>query len=467
MLATTKRERLGALGTLVRFGLLALVPVVALGAILAAELNADVQARYLDSEQTSATLITQVGIQPLLTAQELTDGLTSDMVLAIDDKLQGAAVSDEVRRLKVWNRAGTIVYSDNHALIGRTFAIDDDLEAALGGHSSSSITDGHDEENSGDNLAGPLIQVYVPLVFQGASMPSGAFELYLPYAPVQAEIDHESRQLYFLLAAGLTLFYASMFPVVFIADRWRRRAESTAAANLDVLERLNRLKSEFLIRMSHQFRTAMVGIEGFTELLGNSERIDAEELRAIASDIYADAKRLDRAFDEMLELDQMESGRTGVSTAPADVNQLIEEVVAATRKDNPDRTITTSLDRALPSVTCDGGKIAQVVANLVSNAVRYSREEVDVGSSFERDSVRVSVADRGPGMPASFDAPLLVSRTNGTPVTGLGLQIARQVVEMHGGRLWFEGRAGGGTVFHFTLPLKVGPTRELKAVARA
>jgi signal transduction histidine kinase len=467
MLATTKRERLGALGTLVRFGLLALVPVVALGAVLAAELNADVQARYLDSERTSATLITQVGIQPLLTAQELTAGLTADEVAAVDDRLQGAAVSDEVTRLKVWNRAGTIVYSDNHSLIGRTFRIDEDLEEALGGHSSASVTDGHDEENSGDDLAGPLIQVYVPLVFQGSSTPSGAFELYLPYAPVQSAIDRKSRQLYLLLAAGLTLFYASMFPVVFIADRWRRRAESTAVANLEVLERLNRLKSEFLIRMSHQFRTAMVGIEGFSELLRDADRIDADELRAIAGDIYSDAKRLDRAFDEMMELDQMESGRTGVSIEPADINQLIEEIVGATRRDNPNRTITMSLDSSLPAVACDSGKIAQVLTNLVSNAVRYSGDEVTVSSRFERNRVSVSVADRGPGMPSNYDPRLLVSHSNGSPSTGLGLQIARQVVEMHSGRLWFEPRDGGGTTFVFTLPVKVRPTRELKAVARA
>src|SRR5207247_7492537 len=106
------------------------------------------------------------------------------------------------------------------------------LGEALNGQSSASITDGHDEENSGDDLAGPLIQVYVPLVFSGNSSPSGAFELYLPYAPVQAASDHESNQLYLLLAAGLTLVYASMFPVALLADRWRRRAASTAMANL-------------------------------------------------------------------------------------------------------------------------------------------------------------------------------------------------------------------------------------------
>src|SRR3981081_1854646 len=180
MSATTKYGP-GAIGSLVRFGLLALVPVVALGAVLAHVLNADVQQRNLETSRSTATLITQVGIQPLFNAQQLNDRLTPAEIAQIDDKLQGAAVSQEVRRIKVWNRGGTIVYSDNHALIGRTFPLDADLSKALGGRASASITDGRDEENSGDTLIGPLVQAYVPLVFKGNSSPSGAFELYLPY----------------------------------------------------------------------------------------------------------------------------------------------------------------------------------------------------------------------------------------------------------------------------------------------
>jgi len=165
-----------SIGALARFGLLALVPVVALGAVLAYQLNVDVQQRYLDSSKTSATLITQVGVQPLLDAPQLVNGLNTNDVATIDQKLQGAAVGQEVRRIKVWNRAGTIVYSDNHSLIGRTFSIDTDLAQALAGQSSASITSGHDEENQGDDLAGPLVQVYVPLIFKGSSAASGAFD---------------------------------------------------------------------------------------------------------------------------------------------------------------------------------------------------------------------------------------------------------------------------------------------------
>lgn len=481
ILATTKYGP-GAIGSLVRFGLLALIPVVALGAVLAHVLNADVQQRYLETARSSATLITQVGIQPLLNAQQLSGGLSPTEISQTDDRLQGAAVSQEVQRIKVWNRGGTIVYSDNRALIGRTFPIDDDLGKALAGQSSASLTNGHDAENSSDNLSGPLIQVYVPLVFKGNSAASGAFELYLPYAPVQAAIDRESNQLYVFLAAGLALFYASMFPVVLVADRWRRRllhdAQATALANLAVLERLNKLKTQFLTRISHQFRTAMVGIQGFSEVIRDSEHLDLVEVRSFASDIYEDAARLDKAFNEMLELDGIEAGRTTLKIGSIDFNQLINGVVESTRKENADHILSVRLDKSMPAVSCDIEKVSQVLTILLSNATKYSRtgSEIVVTSRATAHNVEVTVKDQGSGMPADFDDGLFVgyqtrpsdsvTSLNRGVGTGLGLPIARQIIEMHGGRIWFDSTTAEGTEFHFTLPIKVRPSPEMKAVAR-
>jgi signal transduction histidine kinase len=456
------------------------VPVVALGAVLSYELNAGVKQQHLDSARSNAVLLAQVGIQPLLDSSMLRAGFTDPEIANIDQRLQGATLSNDLRRLKIWNRSGTVLYSDNHALIGRSFDIEDDLQEALEGHSSADISDGHAPENAGDNLQGPLIEVYVPLVFEGDTEPSGAFEMYLPYAPVQAAIDDESRQLYLLLALGLTLFYASMFPVVVIADRWRRRlireAESTALANLAVLERLNKLKSEFLTRISHQFRTALVGIEGFSELIRDEEDLDLDKVKAFAGDIHDDAERLDRAFADMLELDRMETGTSVLKLGRTAINDVIEAAAATARKQNGRTNITTRLDRSNPAVPADADKLVQLMSILIGNAVKYSPtgSEVQVSSESARDEVTVTVKDHGPGMPGDFENGLFVGYRqksgdgNGAHAggTGLGLPIARQIVEMHGGRIWFESAAGEGTAFHFTLPLRVRPSREMMAVAR-
>lgn len=448
------------------------MPVVALGVVLARELDADVQQRYLDSARTSGSLITQVGVQPLLTPQEVVFGMAPDQVAALDDGLQGASVSDEVRRIKVWNATGTVVYSDNHALIGRKFEIDDDLGEALEGTASASVTDGRDAENQGDTLQGPLIEVYVPLIFKGMTTPTGAFEVYLPYAPVQAAIDRESRQLYVLLALGLTAFYASMFLVFYIADRWRRRllhqAEETALANLAVQERLNNLKSEFLVRISHQFRTALVGIEGFSELIRDSETLDMSEARSFATDIHADAERLDRAFTDMVDLDRMEAGRAALSLGPADVNAIVSDAVRMARAENRDTRIVADLAPSPPRVTCDATRVEQAVGILLDNAIKYAPAgtEITVTTRSDVDHVTVGVKDHGPGMPPDFGDGLSTGyHSNGGGGTGLGLPIARQIVEMHGGRIWFESRRGEGTDFYFTLPLKAITRRVLQAVA--
>jgi signal transduction histidine kinase len=411
-----------------------------------------------------------VGIQPLLNAQEVAGGLTQTEIAQVDAQLQGASVSAEVRRIKVWNRDGLIVYSDNPTLIGRQFPIDEDLAAAIGGKASASVTDGQSAENAGDNLSGTLIQVYVPLVFFGNASPSGAFELYLPYAPVQAAVDAESKQLYELLGLGLALFYASMFPVVLIADRWRRRligqAEKTTAANLATLERLNALKSEFLVRISHQFRTAMVGIQGFSEVMRDTEHLDLVDVKSFASDIYNDAARLDQAFEEMLELDRMEAGRSTLTLNPADVNLIVNGAVDAARSSSPEHTLTLSLAQAPSVVTCDAVKVSRVLTILIGNAVKHSPRgsEIAVTTRAHGGMLEVVVQDRGPGMPGNFDSRLFAGIQGAQAPdgdksvgTGLGLPIARQIVEMHGGRLWFEPRVGGGSEFHFTLPQ--GPAR--------
>ncbi len=454
--------------SLIRFGLLALVPVVALGFVLAQELNSDLQQRYLESARTSATLIAQAGIQPQLDQLDMQNGLTQAQVNDIDTRLHGASISSEVRRIKVWNRKGTVIYSDNAGLIGRTFPIDGDLKDALNGTPSASVTDGHDEENSGDNLPGPLIQVYVPLIFPGSVSASGAFEMYLPYAPVQAAIDSESHQLDFILAVGLALFYASMFPIVALADRWRRSAEATAIANIETQKRLNRLKSQFLIRISHQFRTALVGIEGFSEVIRDSESLDLEEVKAFASDIHHDAERLDRAFGQMLTLDQMEAGRASLETAPADVNELASRVLAATHESNPE-AVTSLVPAAEPAIAmCDRARVEQLLTIVVDNAVKYSPRGSEVAIRVVRRAgeLEVTVADHGPGMPAE-DGAVATNGNDGAAETGLGLPIAREIVRMHGGRLWFVSKQGQGTEVHFTLPAGAAAPAAVKAGSTA
>ncbi len=241
----------------------------------------------------------------------------------------------------------------------------------------------------------------------------------------------------------------------------RHQAEVAAVANVNVLERLNRLKSEFLTMVSHEIRTALVGIQGFSELLRDEDRLDLPTVKGFASDIYNDAHRLDEMLDRMLDVDRIEANKVQVHLVPVDLGAALREAVARANISDAKRTIKTDIDQDLPPVAGDAGRLAQVIETLLSNAFKYSPDGSEVTVSAHRlpGQVVVGVKDRGVGVPPDFDENLFAryqwSANNPTTKvigTGFGLPMARQIVEMHGGRIWFESKAGVGSEFHFSVP---------------
>jgi PAS domain S-box-containing protein len=252
----------------------------------------------------------------------------------------------------------------------------------------------------------------------------------------------------------------------------RHQAEVAAVANLNVLERLNRLKGEFLTMVKHEFRTALLGIQGFSELMRDSEQLDFPTVQAFATDIYNDAHRLDGLLDRMLDLDLAE--KLVIHHAPIDLGAVVGAAVARAQTAATTQKITIGLDADLPLVDGDAAQLAQLLWILLDNAIKYSPPggEINVSGQSEPGQVLISVTDHGAGMPADFDDQLFAryqwSANNPTTKvmgTGLGLPMARQIVEMHGGRIWFESKVGAGSDFHFTLPLNTsGATpRELRS----
>jgi PAS domain S-box-containing protein len=251
------------------------------------------------------------------------------------------------------------------------------------------------------------------------------------------------------------------FIAMFADTTARHEAEVAAVANLNVLERLNRLKSEFLTMVSHEIRTSLVGIQGFSELLRDTDQLDLPTVKGFAGDIYNDAHRLDEMLDRMLDLDRVEVGKIVMHLVPVDLADALRKAVAGAAVSK--RTITVDLGPDLPFVAGDPGRIAQVIEILMSNALRYSPDgsEITLSAHKRPGQIVVGVKDRGVGVPADFDEKLFAryqwSANNPTTKvlgTGLGLPMARQIVEMHGGRMWFESTPGAGSEFFFSLPLQ-------------
>jgi len=232
------------------------------------------------------------------------------------------------------------------------------------------------------------------------------------------------------------------------------------------LERLNSAKSDFVSIVSHEFRTPLTGIQGFSELM-RDEDLTVAEMKEYAGDINKDALRLNRMITEMLDLDRMESGRMTLHPERTDINAIIEEAAGRLGPNSPRHPIQLDLDPVLPLVDIDKDKVNQVLLNLLSNAVKYSPGggRITVRTRLEGEMVHVFVRDSGMGIPADslekvFErfSRLESGATRYIQGTGLGLPISRQIIEMHGGKAWVESTVGTGSVFQFTLPLVAVPS---------
>ena len=283
---------------------------------------------------------------------------------------------------------------------------------------------------------------------------------------------------------AITLFVGGFFAIAFAGSTTlanlaalgaaRSRAEQSAAsleiekkaqaAANEELERINRAQRDFVSIVSHEFRTPLTGIQGFAEII-RDEEISAAETKEFADDIHRDAVRLARMIGEILDLERMRSGWMTLIRVPVDLLALVREVADRVGARTPDHPIELRLD-AVPPVEGDPDKLTQVLTNLLSNAIKYSPHggPIVVSCGVDHDGVALAVVDRGIGIPEDqldsvFDPYTRVeaSATKDVQGTGLGLPIVREIVRLHGGRVWAEPVPGGGTAFRVRLPL---PGRE-------
>jgi PAS domain S-box-containing protein len=227
------------------------------------------------------------------------------------------------------------------------------------------------------------------------------------------------------------------------------------------LERLNRVKSDFVSVVSHEFRTPLTSICGFSELLVTDE-LTVEQMKEFAGFINGEALRLDRLLGGILDLNRLESGLVTLQRSPVDLATVIEEVVFRASRSAPRHRIVTDLNGDLPPVWADRDKMTQVLTNLVSNAVKYSPDGgvVTVGATVAEGTIHLRISDQGIGIPADsletiFDRFTRVESDAARKIagTGLGLAIVRQLVDLHGGRVWAESTPGEGSTFHLLLPV--------------
>jgi len=262
------------------------------------------------------------------------------------------------------------------------------------------------------------------------------------------------------------------------------RTGSLQGMNMELTElnrkllRADKLKSEFLANMSHELRTPLNSIIGFSEVLMSRSFGDlTPQQEEFLHDIHSAGRHLLELINEILDLSKIEAGRMDLHIQVFDMEENVREVQEIVKPLYTKKGLSFSVDipNNIPKIKGDVLRVKQILYNLMSNAIKFTPSYglVRVTARPVKDMVRIDVIDTGIGIKKNeyetifrefTQLDMSVSREH--EGTGLGLPLAKKLVELHGGRIWFKSVVGAGSTFSFTVPAAtpVGPIVETEPV---
>jgi signal transduction histidine kinase len=223
-------------------------------------------------------------------------------------------------------------------------------------------------------------------------------------------------------------------------------------------------QSDFIAEMVHELRTPLAALKASTVLLLRPDLPDTKRTDIIST-MQSETERLIRLTSDFLDLARLESGRTRLDTTRFEVRKLVLESVDVVLPQANDKSVTISVEGENFVASADRGKVKQVLLNLLTNAIKYNRENGEIHITLtqvykdENPFVEIAVQDTGYGMSKEhqkhmFEKFYRVADTAGfTQGTGLGLAIAKGIIEAHGGNIWLQSEQGVGSTFFITIPI--------------
>jgi two-component system phosphate regulon sensor histidine kinase PhoR len=247
------------------------------------------------------------------------------------------------------------------------------------------------------------------------------------------------------------------------------RAGETSGAvivlhDITELRKLERVRRDFVANVSHEFRTPLTAIQGFSETLLAGAVHDPNNRDRFLGIILEHSRRLARLTEDLLRLSEMDAERLELEVRRLAVSQLVESCYETAQRRAAEKGLTLSLQLPgrLPDIAGDSRRLQEVLQNLLDNAIQYTLPggKIALSAEAKNDEVIFAVADTGIGIPRS-DQPRIferfyrvdAARSREAGGTGLGLSIAKHLIEVHGGRIWVESEVGEGSRFHFSIPV--------------
>jgi len=286
--------------------------------------------------------------------------------------------------------------------------------------------------------------------------------VYVRQSNTQQIFDHkESRERQYALAdyAAVSLETARLAQETARLNHEAGQAE--ARREMDSLREVARLKDEFLGQVSHELRTPLTIIHGYSELLIDGMLDDTEVIRQSADEIHASSELMLRLVDDLLDTSRLDAGRIELKPVSLDLANWLIRLATGFGQATPSHRIVVDVCEPLPRLTADPDRLGQVMHNLLSNAARYSATgtQIRVSADVLDDAIEIKVSDQGSGI-APEDCSRIFEKfyrgkhgaTLAVRGTGLGLAVARQLVEAHGGNIGVRSTPGAGSTFWIQLP---------------
>ncbi len=249
-------------------------------------------------------------------------------------------------------------------------------------------------------------------------------------------------------------FASTILSVLFEREIWRE-----THTELHDLKRQMQLQEDFVSTISHELRTPLGFIKGYsTSLLREDTTWDTETQREFLMIIDEEADRLSVLIENVLESARLQSRTLQLRFQPLRMDAVIRDVIARLRVRHKELEVNVQIDNT-PSIQGDGVRLAQVIENLFTNAIKYAPgAPIDVSLEQVAQSVRMAFHDQGPGidsesLPFVFDRFYRARNERTITGTGLGLYICKQIIEAHRGKIWADSAPGQGTTFFIELPI--------------